>query len=312
MTDDTLPAPARKRLVAALITLLACGSLLGLTTTMAKVAGDAGIAALAFLAWSILGACVLLWCVAAMRRDTPSFTARTVEYFAVSAFVGVAASNLIFFLAIPKLGAGFVSLMLSLPPLLTYVGAIMLRLDRLDAWRLLGVLAALLGAGALALGKIQSGTTPIGWVAFVLLGPVLLAIGNIYRSVRWPKDESAQDLAPGMLTAAALMLFAAAFLPGMEIGFNFGDGRAWGLVAVQSLLFAGQFVLLFMLQKSGGPVMLSLLGSVGAVVAVPVAVFLLGEGMPENLWLGVVLIGLGVLLVSRQGGETKETVGKTA
>lgn len=70
---------------------------------------------------------------------------------------------------------------------------------------------------------------------------------------------------------------------------------------VQAGLFAGQFLLLFVLQKTGGPVLLSLLGSVGAVVGVPVAIFLQGENPPAGLFLGASLIALGVALVTWGG-----------
>jgi drug/metabolite transporter (DMT)-like permease len=70
---------------------------------------------------------------------------------------------------------------------------------------------------------------------------------------------------------------------------------------VQAFVFAGQFLLLFLLQKTGGPVLLSLLGSVGAVVGVPVAIFLQGESPPEGLLLGASLIALGVVLVTYGG-----------
>ena len=65
------------------------------------------------------------------------------------------------------------------------------------------------------------------------------------------------------------------------------------LIIVQAAVFAGMFLLLFMLQKTGGPVLLSLLGSVGALVGVPVAIFLQGETPPEGLFLGATLIAAG-------------------
>ena len=74
-----------------------------------------------------------------------------------------------------------------------------------------------------------------------------------------------------------------------------------GLIAVQSCVFSGQFLLLFLLQKTGGPVLLSLLGSVGAIVGVPVAIFLQGEQPPEGLFLGASLIAIGVALVTWGG-----------
>ena len=47
--------------------------------------------------------------------------------------------------------------------------------------------------------------------------------------------------------------------------------------------------------------LLSLLGAVGAVVGVPVAIFLQNESPPEGLILGASLIALGVILVTYGG-----------
>ena len=73
------------------------------------------------------------------------------------------------------------------------------------------------------------------------------------------------------------------------------------LILVQTLVFALQFLLLFVLQRRGGPVYLSLLGSVGAVVAIPVAVLLLDERPPAGLALGATLIALGIALLTFGG-----------
>ena len=302
MTSSTHPDILRSTLPRALLLLAVTGGLLGLSTNLAKLAGDWSIPPLAFLAWSMLGATTILVAVAVVRRDLPSITARTIEYFVVAAFVTVAASNLIFFSAVPRVGASFVALAIAFPPVLTYLGALALRMERFTAMRAAGVVAALAGAAVLALFELRAPDASVFWFALTLLGPVLLAIGNIYRSLRWPPGASADSLAPGMLIAATIMLFAAGLLPTFTLRLP-PDGWAMGLTAAQGCVFAAQFLMLFALQKAGGPVLLSLLGAVGAVVAVPVAVFLLGEEPPRGLLYAVPLIALGVGLVAWGGGR---------
>lgn len=285
-------------LVRALLCLVGAGACLGLSTNMAKIAADAGLAGLPFLTWSILGATVVLGANAALRRDLPPINRRTVEYFFVAALVTVAASNLIFFLAVPKVGVGFVSLAITLPPLLTYVGAIVLRMEAFSWLRAAGVATALAGAAYLAFEKLAAPSADIIWIGLTLLGPVLLAIGNLYRSLRWPSGISAEALAPGMLCAATLLLISVSFLPGFDLSVPSTTTTPLLLICGQAIVFAVQFALLFMLQKAGGPVLLSLLGAVGAIVAVPFAVFLLGEDPPAGLLLGSLLIAVGIALVS--------------
>lgn len=286
--------------------LLAGGGCLAGSNTLAKLAGNEGISALAFLAWAILGASVVLTTVMWFRRELPSMNRRTVEYFFVAALVTVAGPNLIFFLAIPQVGVGFVSLTITLPPLLTYAGALMFGMERFQARRAAGVCAALAGAAVLAVQKLNAADAPVFWTLLTLVGPLLLAIGNIYRTARWPEGESPDALAPGMLWASAGLLFAAGVLPDFSLALPVDRALPLGLVLAQTAIFSAQFLLLFILQKTGGPVLLSLLGAVGAVFAVPIAVFLLGEAPPDGLFLGAVLIAVGIALVSMgNNGGTK-------
>lgn len=284
-----------------LLCLLVGGALLGIATNLAKFAVEIGLTPLAFLFWSISGAAIILSIIAYMRDEVLAPSARSFEYYVIAALVSVAGSNLIFFSAIPHVGAGFVALIISLPPLLTYLAALVINIERFNIWRAFGVAAALAGAGVLAARKFSAPEASVFWIALALCGPVLLAIGNIYRSLRWPDDASPIALAPGMLIAAAIMLGLVGLLPAFTLAVPLATALPIGLIVLQASIFAAQFLLLFVLQKTGGPVLLSLLGAVGAVVGVPVAVFLQGEAIPEGLVLGGSLIALGVALVTWGG-----------
>ena len=111
---------------------------------------------LAFLAWSLVGATAVL---CAVRGTLPRVTRRTIEYFVVAAFVTVAASNPIFFSAVPVVGASFVALAIAVPPVLTYLGALALRMEPFRLTRAAGVAAALAGAAVLALFELSTPTT---------------------------------------------------------------------------------------------------------------------------------------------------------
>ena len=133
-----------------LLCLLAGGALIGISTNLAKYAGEIGLTPLAFLFWSITGAAVILFIYALWRRELPPLNKPILSYYFVAALVSVAGSNLIFFSAIPHVGASFVALIISLPPLLTYLAAIVLRIEPFTKLRALGVVSALAGAGVLA------------------------------------------------------------------------------------------------------------------------------------------------------------------
>lgn len=299
------PPGIRRAWLVPLACLLAAGTLLGISTNLAKLAADTGLEPLPFLTWSVVGSAVVLVAIGAARRRLPSINARSLEYFLVAALVSVAAPNLLFFSAVPHVGAGFVALCIAFPPLLTYLGALLLRLERFDVARAAGVVLALAGAAATAIPKLNAPGAATLWIGAALLGPVFLAAGNLYRTLRWPPGARPDALAPGMLVASALLLLALGLAPRFTLAVPLDRSLPMLLILAQVVTFSLQYLVFFLLQQRGGPVYLSLLGSVGAVVGVPVAILLLGEAPPQGLAVGATLIAAGIALVTYKAALAK-------
>ncbi len=294
---DTRPAPdGQGQVLIAVASLLGCGTLLALSTNLAKVANGFGIEPLPFLTWSLAGATLLLSTVALFRGQRPVINRRSIEYYVLAGFLSVAGANLIFFNAVPRVGVSFVVLTISLPPVLTYIAALLMRMESFCSWRAAGVVLTLCGTSVLIAGQWTAPGIDRFWIGLTLLGPVLLAAGNIYRTVRWPPGASAESLAPGMLFGAtALLVIAALVMPVWSLDVPTSSTQALSLIVVQVVIFAGQFLLLFILQKSGGPVFLSLTGAVAAVIGVPIAMIVLKESLLPALLPGAALIGAGII-----------------
>ncbi|RLU02901.1 MAG: DMT family transporter [Ketobacter sp.] len=286
----------------ALIALLIAGLLLGLTTNLVKVANRWDISPLSYLTWSMIGASVLLSGYSMWRRQIPKLTPQTLEYFFVSSLLTTVAANLIFFKAVPRLGVSFVAMMIALPPLLTYAGALLFRMERFCWRRASGVSLALVGTGLLVVKQWSVPQADPSWIVLTLLGPVLLALGNLYRTRRWPPGESSEALAPGMLITGSGLLIIYALMTEYPLPLPLVDIYTVTLIAIQSAVFAGQFLLMFVVQKQGGPVFLSLMGAVSAVFAVPIAMGILGEPMLPGITISALLVAGGIigLLVGEQ------------
>ncbi len=297
--DETVSGKPRIDKVA-LAYLVATGALLAVATNMAKLASDAGLPALPFLIWSVGGAALLLCLVVAFGSGLPRLDARKAEYFVLAGLVSVAAPNLLLFAAVPHVGAGFAALAIAFPPLFTYAMALALGMERFSAMRAAGVAVALGGAVLLAVYKFATPDASMVWIIATLTAPVILAIGNIYRTLRWPDDTQPEQLAPGMLIASVLLLLIFAGLSGTGGPLPWQVPASLPIVGAQILVFALQYHLFFVLQKLGGPVYLSLLGSVAAIIGVPIAVLLLGEEWPQGIVIATVLIATGIALVSRR------------
>ena len=274
--------------------LLAVGTLLGLNFPLGKLAQAAQVPAVLWAALISLGASTLLGAWLLLRRRPVVCDAQHVRYFVITALVSYALPNLLVLAAMAHLGSGPTAMMFTLSPLFT---ALLSRLAglrapaRLEYW---GIAIGFGGALLVALARGEAGRPAAWlWVGVGLLIPLLLALGNVYRSLDWPPRADGTWLAVGSHGVAALLLLALCALTGAWRGLPALAGVPW-LAAAQVAAAVLMFPLFFRLQALGGPVLLSQIGTVGAGVGVAVGAGLLGERYPPLVWGGVALIALGI------------------
>jgi drug/metabolite transporter (DMT)-like permease len=289
--------------LAAPLLLLAVGAMIGITAVNAKAAVLAGWPPLALLAWANLGAAALQFAGSAAAGRRVNTTAPYLSYYLISGLL-LALPNALAFGAAQHVGAGIVALCFAFPLILTYGLALCFGLERLQGQRLAGVLLGLAGAlvialGDAALGAPSSSGLPSPWLLAALASPVVLAVGNLYRSLYWPQSADALALSPGMLLVGGIALLAgvlAADVPLQPAVWNFA---ATAFLVGQTAIFALLYVLYFMLQKLAGPVYLSQIGSVGALVGLALATLVLAEPLTPKILAAGALVAGGIFLVNR-------------
>ncbi len=276
--------------------LLLVGILLALSFVVAKLADAAGAPRLSFLVVAMLGTGSLLMGVAWWQRQSISLTQRTLEYAAVSGML-FALPNAIGFLAVRHVGAGFVSLSFAFPILVTWFLAVMLKLEPLRLARLFGVLLGLSGGILVALDKTSGTENSWGWAAIVLAMPIIIATGNLYRTLRWPPDTSPGYLAALMMFggAASLLPFVLVFEPGQAIELLHSMAML-RLLILEIGIFTVLYLFYFLLQKLAGPVYFSQIGTIAALIGTFIAILGLGEDVPNHLGPAAILIVLGTVL----------------
>ncbi|GEK46947.1 DMT family transporter [Halomonas pacifica] len=279
--------------------LLLVGSCLALSLTVAKLADDAGAPRISFLMVAMAGAGLVLMGLAALRRRPLAFDRRALEYSLVAGAL-LALPNALAFVAIRHVGAGFISLSFAFPILITWVLAVCLRLERLRLLRLSGVVLGLCGGLVLAAAKAGGMNAAPGWALLVMAMPLVIALGNIYRTLRWPEGGSPLFLAALMLLGGAVTLLplSLALEPG-QLPVLFSREAVTQLLALEATVFTVLYLFYFVLQKLAGPVYLSQIGAVAAVVGTLIAVLALGEAPPPNLGLAALLVIVGSLLFQR-------------
>ncbi|WP_299907545.1 DMT family transporter [uncultured Paracoccus sp.] len=223
--------------------------------------------------------------------------------YSAGAGVFAALPSALAYLSVAHVGAGYVALTFAFPPLLTWVLARLLGMEGRSARRLLAVLLGLTGGVILATGKLEglAGQGGAGWVLLASAIPFILALGNIYRTRYWPKGAGSVGL------AALLLLLGAAMTLPFALAFEGSPAQLWQdgwvrlLLIADILLFVVQYIAYFILQKVGGPVILSLLGSVAAVTGASAAPILFGEALPRGFLLAGLLVAAAVVLMLWRG-----------
>jgi drug/metabolite transporter (DMT)-like permease len=291
--------------------LLLVGSLLALSLVVAKLADGVGAPRLSFLMVAVTGAGMLLMALAALQRQPMRLDRRIIEYALVSGAL-FALPNALGFLAVRHVGAGFVSLSFAFPILVTWMLAVGLGMERMNALRLLGVLLGLAGGVLLAWAKAGGMQGAQGWVALVLTIPVIIALGNVYRTLRWPGEAGPVYLASLMLLGGALALAPFVLTFEMRQAPQLLGSEVIRLLLAEAIVFTVLYVFYFVLQKIAGPVYLSQIGMVAALVGTLMAVALLGEAVPPYLGLAGVLVGLGAVLFHRGATHRATTSPTTA
>jgi len=279
--------------------LLLTGGLLGVFAVLVKAAVAAGWPPLAYLFWSLLGAGLILLAVAAANGRRPALDRRSLAYYLGAGLLSGALPNALAFAAIAHVGAGFVALSYAFPPLLTYVFALLLKIERPQVTRAAGLGLALAGVVSLVAAKISLGDAAPFWIVLTLAAPVFVSSGNIFRSRFWPQGASPLSLAPGMLLAGAALLLPYALLSGVPLAPP-PSGLALPLLLAEIAVFSATFTLIFTLQAIAGPVYLGQIGSVGAVAGAALAALLLGEAIDFRIAVAAAAILAGVFLVGRK------------
>jgi drug/metabolite transporter (DMT)-like permease len=274
--------------------LIWCGALLGVGFPLSKISAAAGVSPIAWALLVSMGASLSLFPVLAAQGHLKLPRGKMLRYVVISGLVSFAGINLLIFGLVPKLGAGQVGMMFALSPVATLALSAMFGLKTPSRLGLLGIGFGLVGALMVAFGRGGVDGTVL-WSFVGLTIPLILAAGNVYRTLDWPEGAHPMGLAFWSHGAAIVALIAVMVARGEADAFLSIANVPW-VAAVQIVAAALTFPAYFRLQKLGGPVLLSQIGYVAAAVGLVVGVVFLGERYGPISWTGAVITATGVAL----------------
>ncbi|MBO9400827.1 DMT family transporter [Shimia sp. R9_3] len=272
--------------------LLWCGALLGVGFPLSKISFAAGVSPMVWALLVSMGASLSLLPVLGVRGRLSWPKGRMLRYVVVSGLVSFAGINLMIFGLVPKLGAGQVGMMFALSPVATLALSVLFGMKapgRLGLW---GIGFGLIGALLVAFG--QGGVEGTLWWSLAGLAiPLILAAGNVYRSLDWPEGAHPMALAFWSHGVAIVALMAVMILRGDGVDLGSISAVPWA-ATFQVVAAALTFPAYFRLQKLGGPVLLSQIGYVAAAVGLVIGVLLLGERYGMLSWIGAAVTAVGI------------------
>jgi drug/metabolite transporter (DMT)-like permease len=281
--------------------LLGTGALLGLVTPFGKLAATAGIDP--FL-WAALISLIPGSALAVATMKEKWGRADLLAFGVVSGLFAYVIPNALLFTAVPHIGSGLAGLMYALSPVITAALSLIFNIRPPSRGLLAAVALGFVGAVLIVLGR--NGLVAPGapqWLLLALLVPFSLAIGNVYRTAKWPRNAPPAQIgaASNLLSVPPLLLFSfwnGGLQPLAIVGH-------WQLSLAQWLVSLAMFTLFFRLQWVGGPTYLSQIGYVAAALSLAIGTLVLGETYPPLVWAGAAFILAGIACIALDRSAVK-------
>lgn len=292
LTARTAPHPVYWAL------LLLSGITFGASFSLIKVAVSAGQTPLGLVFWYSLLSVLMILATVVARGNWDWLTKPVIQFCLIWSLLGATLPSVLLFLAARELPAGVIALAIALVPIATFGGAILMKRDRADFRRSIG-----LGLGAMAVILVIAPETSLPergdalWMVLPLGVVLCYAAEHLYYAAKAPSGVPPEALLLLMFvfTTLTVMPFAIGsssfFVPGWPPG-----KVEWALLGVAVVMVADYFLFIFLVAKTG-PVFTSQAAYIVTLAGVGWGMLFFSERHSVWIWLALVLVLVGVSLV---------------
>ncbi|MEM9048602.1 MAG: DMT family transporter [Pseudomonadota bacterium] len=292
--DVARPDPGLWRAWAALcITGVAWGT----TQPLSRIAMETGHHPIGVALLNAVICLLLLVAILVLRGNTLPVTRRHLGFYLACGFLGTALPNGLSFQAYTVLPVGIVSMVIACVPMATLLLAWLMRVERPDRRRQIGLC---LGLAAMAMLALPESSLPQAVAALWLILPMVVvcayAAENVYIAMARPPGLDALTVLTGLFAGAVLLLLpVAAALDAWVDPRALGPAeRAIAVISVLHILAYGGFVWLI---GRAGPVFASQTGYIVTATGVLGGMLAFGEQHSEWVWLALATLFVGLTLV---------------
>lgn len=278
--------------------LLGLGTIWGLSNPLTKLALEE-VPTFAFAFWQVTLALIVLALLAWVRRRKPPLGPKHLRYYLFNGVIGLALPGLNIAIVVQHIPAGLMSAIVSTAALFTYALAVMLRQERFQWLRALGVLLGLAGALLILVPRTSLPDAGMaGWVLLALLTPLCYGVNGVFAERFMPADTGSATMACGLLATASLCYLPVLLASGQAaLPWPAVWPSTYALYAL-ALGACGAYILYFRLIRRAGPVFMSQVGYIVVAVGIVGGMTIFGERYSLWVWSGMGLLLAGVTLVN--------------
>jgi drug/metabolite transporter (DMT)-like permease len=271
-----------------------------------RIATTEGIPFIPYVFWQILFAGLVLCPLCAVRREWPRFNRAGLPNFFALGLLGYVIPFSVLAAAASKAPAGVISLSLTLTPVLVYLIAVLIGMERMKLARMAGIG---LSMGGVLIVLLPSSSLPSAdmapWVALGFVAPVCYSGANILAQRLRPAKGSAVALSVGVFTIATVLMLPLMAIDGSWWFFDGGMSVGGWMVFVAAAITALFMVLMYELLRLAGPVFFSTYSYLATLCGIGWAALIFGEVPSVWIWASLALLFSGLFLVNRtQGART--------
>ncbi len=282
--------------------LFVTGVSYGLSYSLAGVSVRGGIPFTAYVFWMGVVAGVVMFVLALLFRKPPRVSLAHLKCYTVTGVSGFAIPFVIVALVVGHgVPSGILSMVIALAPMLTYLGAVIFRLER--AWWL-KFLGLIIGIAGIVLIVAPDSSLPsrdlVVWILIALVVPLGYATTTIAAALMRPPAMDSLSFSAGYFLAPVPILFVAMLAAGefWVFGSEFGDAE-WALVL--SGLVQGLGIYLFLeLVMLMGPVFFTTVNFITPLTGILWGMAFFDERLSFWVLIALVPLFLGLFFVILQ------------
>ena len=279
--------------------LFVTGVAYGLTYSLAGVSVRGGIPFTAYAFWLGLLSGLVMLVLALLFRRMPGLSLTHLKCYAVTGTTGFAIPYLVVAIVLGHgLSSGILSIIIALAPMMTYLGAVIFRLEKAGWLRFLGLFVGMAGI-VLIVAPDSSLPSPdlVVWVLVAMIVPLGYAATTISAALMRPPAMDSLSFSAGFFIAPVPILFIAMIASGDMWVFSGGFGDAeWALLL--SALVQGLGIYLFLeLVVLMGPVFFTTVNFITPVTGILWGMAFFDERLSSWVLIALAPLFLGLFFV---------------